>query len=227
MFFDNLKNIIEIYTLVLTRSKLSSRYSGEYIKFGNDENNLYRIVSHENGTGTKIVSAEPLKSTGTFITMNFGSNAIFSSTNIVGSFFFFFYLTNYIDSSYSDMIEDSTTWYLGIVGSGSSYSYKNAKYTDESGTATTSNVVEAKVGLLRFGELMSGQFDRYGNNTYYWTLTPYSSLFVRYVSFNGSVSNDSPSSSSYSVQPSMNLKSNVVITGGDGTKNNPFTVALQ
>ena len=211
----------------LSGTKLSSRYSGEYIKFGNDENNLYRIVSHENGTGTKIVSAEPLKSTGTFITMNFGSNAIFSSTNIVGSFLNGEYLTNYIDSSYSDMIEDSTTWYLGIVGSGSSYSYKNAKYTDESGTATTSNVVEAKVGLLRFGELMSGQFDRYDSNTYYWTLTPYSSLFVRYISFNGNASNDSPSSSSYGVQPSMNLKSNVVITGGDGTKNNPFTVALQ
>ena len=63
----------------LSGTPLSSRYSGEYIKFGNDENNLYRIVSHENGTGTKIVSAEPLKSSGKFITMNFGSNATFSS----------------------------------------------------------------------------------------------------------------------------------------------------
>ena len=48
----------------LSGAVLSSRYSGEYIKFGNDENNLYRIVSHENGTGTKITSAEPLKSSG-------------------------------------------------------------------------------------------------------------------------------------------------------------------
>ena len=48
----------------LSGTVLSSRYSGEYIKFGNDENNLYRIVSHENGTGTKITSAEPLKEDG-------------------------------------------------------------------------------------------------------------------------------------------------------------------
>ena len=40
---------------------LSTRYNGEYISFGTGENNLYRIVSHENGTGTKITSAIPLK----------------------------------------------------------------------------------------------------------------------------------------------------------------------
>ena len=31
----------------LSGAVLSSRYSGEYIKFGTDENNLYRIVSHK------------------------------------------------------------------------------------------------------------------------------------------------------------------------------------
>ena len=211
----------------LSGTVLSSRYSGEYIKFGNDENNLYRIVSHENGTGTKITSAEPLKSTGTFITMNFGSNTTFSSSNTVGSFLNGEYLTNYVDSTYIDMIEDSTTWYLGTVGSGSSYSYKNAKYTDASGTAITSNVAEAKVGLLRFGELMAGQFDRYGNNTYYWTLTPYSSSKVRYVNNYGNASSRSPSDNSSGVRPSVNLKSNVVITDGDGTKEHPFEIALQ
>ena len=210
----------------LSGAVLSSRYSGEYIKFGNDENNLYRIVSHENGTGTKIVSAEPLKSSGEFITMNFGSNATFSSSNTVGTFLNGDYLTSYVDSSYSNMIEDSTTWYLGTVGSGSSYSYKNAKYTDASGTAITSNVAEAKVGLLRFGELMSGQFDRYGNNTYYWTLTPYSSSRVRFVYDYGSANNNSPSSISIGVRPSVNLKSNVQIINGDGTLNSPFEIQL-
>ena len=210
----------------LSGTVLSSRYSGEYIKFGNDENNLYRIVSHENGTGTKITSAEPLKSTGTFITMNFGSNSTFSSTNTIGTFLNGEYLTNYVDSTYIDMIEDSTTWYLGTVGSGSSYSYKNAKYTDAIGTAITSNVAEAKVGLLRFGELMAGQFDRYGNNTYYWTLTPYSSSNVRYVNLNGNASSYSPSSTSNGVRPSVNLKSSVRIVDGDGTLNSPFEIQL-
>ena len=206
----------------LSGTLLSSRYSGEYIRFGNDENNLYRIVSHENGTGTKIVSAEPLKSSGEFIESAFGSNVTFSSTNTIGTFLNGEYLTSYIDSTYSNMIEESSTWYLGTIGSGTSY--KLAKYTDTSMTSTTSSTTNAKVGLLRMGELMSGQFDRYDNNTYYWTLTPYSASNVRYVYSSGNVSNISPSDA-YGVRPSMNLKSNVRIVNGDGTLNSPFELS--
>ena len=73
---------------------------------------------------------------------------------------------------------------------------------------------------------MSGQFDRYGNNTDYWTLTPYSTSSVRYVNNDGNASSRSPSSRSLGVRPSINLKSNVVIIGGDGTKDNPFTLSV-
>ena len=215
----------------LSGSLLSSRYSGEYIRFGTGENNLYRIVSHENGTGTKITSAEPLKRSGIFITSAFGSNTTFSSTNTIGTFLNGDYLTSYVDSTYGNMIEDNTIWYLGTVGEG--ISYKLAKYTDTSmsGYATSTN---AKVGLLRFGELMAGQFERYtvkgGNSgtrltTYYWTLNPYSMSNVFYVFSSGNASNDSPSFAN-GVRPSLNLKSNVQITGGDGTKQNPFTITI-
>ena len=207
----------------LSGTVLSSRYSGEYIKFGNDENNLYRIVSHENGTGTKIVSAEPLKNSGTFIESTFGSNTIFSSSNTVGSFLNGEYLTNYVDSTYIDMIEDSTTWYLGTVGSGTSY--KLAKYTDTNMSSTTSSTIDAKVGLLRFGELMAGQFDRNENNTNYWTLTPYNTSYVRDVDNNGNAYYFNPTNVSV-VRPSINLKSNVQITSGTGTKSDPFVLAL-
>ena len=207
----------------LSGTALSSRYSGEYIRFGNDENNLYRIVSHETDGLTKITSAEPLKSSGEFIESAFGSNTTFSSTNTIGAFLNGDYLINYVDSTYSDMIEDSTTWYLGTVGNGTSY--KLAKYTDNNMTSTTSTTTEAKVGLLRLGELMAGQFDRYGNNTYYWTLTPYSTSNVRSVIYDGNASNDS-SSSANGVRPSINLKSNVQIVNGDGTLNSPFEIQL-
>ena len=87
----------------------------------------------------------------------------------------------------------------------------------------TSTTTEAKVGLLRFGELMSGQFDRYGNNTYYWTLTPYSSSIVRYVDYDGYAHYRNPSRAT-GVRPSINLKSNVQITSGTGTKSDPFVL---
>ena len=121
------------------------------------------------------------------------------------------------------MIEDSTTWYLGRVGDGASY--KLAKYTDTnmSGYATST---ESKVGLLRFGELMAGQFDRYGNNTSYWTLTPYSTSDVRHVYRYGDASSSFPTNAN-GVRPSINLKSNVQIINGDGTLNSPFELSGQ
>ncbi len=210
----------------LSGTLLSSRYSGEYIRFGSGENNLYRIVSHENGSGTKIVSAEPLKSEGTFVTNAFGSNATFSSTNTIGTFLNNDYLNTgngYLTDEDIAMIEDATTWYLGTAGSGASY--KLAKYTNTTDNILTSSTTTAKVGLLRLGELMAGQFDRYGNNTYYWTITPYSASYVWSVYSTGNAASYNPSTV-YGVRPSINLKSNVQIVNGDGTLNSPFEIQL-
>ena len=207
----------------LSGTLLSSRYSGEYIKFGNDENNLYRIVSHENETGTKVTSDEPLRSSGTFIISALG-DVNYSNTTTMGTYLNSEYLTNYVDSQYSEMIEDSTIWYLGTVGSG--VSYKLAKYIDENETTTTSSTTVAKVGLLRMGELMAGQFDIYVNNISYWILSPYSTSYGRNIqNYGGTGANNYLDE--YAIKPSINLKSNVVITGGDGTKERPFTLALQ
>ena len=122
------------------------------------------------------------------------------------------------------MIEDSTIWYLGTVGGGASY--KLAKYVDINMSSTTTSTASAKVGLLRMGELMSGQFDRYGNNTVYWTLTPFSSSNVLYVNRNGYADNYNSPSTARGVRPSVNLKSNVQIVNGDGTLNSPFEIQL-
>ena len=212
----------------LSGTLLNTRYSGEYIRFGNDENNLYRIVSHENGAGTKIVSEKPLKSSGTFITSAFGSSSSevnYSTDNVIGTFLNGEYLTSYVDSAYSKMIEDNTTWYLGTVAS--SRSYKLAKYTDTTGATLTSSTTTAKVGLLRLGELMAGQFDRSANNASYWLLTPYSTSNVYSVIKYGSTGNPSPDvADEYGVRPSLNLKSNVKITSGTGTKTDPFTLSI-
>ena len=35
------------------------------------------------------------------------------------------------------------------------------------------------------------------------------------------------STTSYGVKPAMNLKASVIITSGDGTKNNPFELSVQ
>ena len=207
----------------LQETLLPSRYSGEYVLFGNDENNLYRIVSHENGSLTKIVIEKPLKNSGKFIERAFGSDSTFSSSNTIGSFLNGDYLINYVDSKYLNMIEDNTTWYLGTVGDG--ISYKLAKYTNTTDNILTSSTANAKVGLLRLGELMSGQFDRFGYNRSYWTLTPYNSDIIS-VDAHGNrrilgVRNVD------GIRPSLNLKSKVIITSGNGTLQNPFQITLK
>ena len=207
----------------LLGTNLNTRYSGEYIRFGNNENNLYRIVSHETEGLTKITSAEPLKNSGNFTTSTFGTNPIFSSTNNVGTFLNGDYLANYVDSSYSSMIEDNTTWYLGIVSTG--MNYKLAKYADiEMGNLTT-NTTMAKVGILRLGELMAGQFDNYVNNTGYWLITPFSSYYALTAGNIGSATNVGVWSSN-GIKPAFNLKENVIITSGEGTLQNPFQIEL-
>ena len=210
-----------------TGKLLSTRYSGEYISFGTGENNLYRIVSHENGTGTKITSAIPLKDNGSYKKLTFGSNVTFSKDNKIGTFLNGDYLTSgtYLTSDQVNMIEDNTTWYLGTVGEGTNY--KLAKYQDKTGSNLTTSTTTAKIGLLRIGELMAGQFDKSDNNTNYWTLTPDSTSHVCYV-YNYGSSDNYYSYWSYmlSSRPSMNLKSNVVITGGKGTKEEPFSIKL-
>ena len=213
----------------LSGTLLSSRYSGEYIRFGTGENNLYRIVSHENGTGTKITSAEPLKSGETFVESAFDSNrnVNYSSSNTIGTFLNNDYLNTgngYLTDEDIAMIEDATTWYLGNVGSG--VSYKLAKYTNTTDNILTSSTTTAKVGLLRLGELMAGQFDRNGNNTYYWTITPCSASGVWSVHTYGNALNIRNSSVARGVRPSINLKSNVQIVNGDGTLNSPFEIQL-
>ena len=207
-----------------TGALLSTRYSGEYISFGTGENNLYRIVSHENGTGTKITSAIPLKESSSYKSIKFGSNVTFTKDNTIGTFLNGAYLTSstYLTSDQVNMIEDNTTWYLGTVGSGTNY--KLAKYQDATSSSLTTSTTTAQIGLLRMGELMAGQFDKSGNNTDYWTLTPLDASNVRYVDDSGYSYYDSPTYS-YGSRPSMNLKSTVKIVSGTGIKSDPFTIS--
>ena len=211
----------------LSGTLLSSRYSGEYIEFGVGENNQYRIVSHENGTGTKIIAVKPLvTNTGSNVLSQFNNSSfatgaiLFSSTNVIGSFLNNDYLNpdnGYLTQEQVNMIEENTTWYLGRVSDGENYKF--AKYASATDDTYTTNVTTATVGLPRVGELVkvSGAS---------WTLTPYLDYqLVQTINVYSLLGQDV--TMRWNVQPSLNLKSNVIITGGDGTKNNPFALALQ
>ena len=201
---------------------LNTRYSGEYIRFGNDENNLYRIVSHETEGLTKITSSDVLKNK-TIAFNSSNSNINYSSTNTIGAFLNGEYLTNYVGNDYINMIEENTTWYLGTVPIGSGYIL--AKYQDKTMNVLTTNITNASVGLLRYGELMSGKFNiNNNNNMTYWLLTK-SGFRVYRIVYDGGAG-DTNATGNQAVKPSLNVKQNVIITGGTGLKNDPFTLEL-
>ena len=66
------------------------------------------------------------------------------------------------------------------------------------------------------------------NNDYQWTLTPYSrdigNIFLVYPS--GYVNSDGRADDLFGVRPSVYLTSNVGISGGDGTMNNPYILKV-
>ncbi len=206
---------------------LSTRYSGEYINFGLGENSLYRIVSHETLGHIKITSATPLKEKGEFDYMAFDANlSVNYSANItMGSFLNNEFLTSlkFISEDHINMIEDSYEWYLGTV----SYSDnpKFAKYSDNEGKILTFDKTTAKIGMLRLGELLASQQNYHENNFSFRLITPFDKTQIRDIGAAGDSYYDSPSVLR-GMRPTMNLKSNVVITSGDGTKNNPFEVKL-
>ena len=129
----------------------------------------------------------------------------------------------YLTNENIEMIDDRTTWYLGFFNL---FSYKYAKYTND-------NMLEyapghdAKVGLLRYGELMAGQFDINENNTDYWTLTTHysSSRDVTYITKDSHILGGTIADT-LGIKPALNLKQNVIITGGLGTKEQPFELEL-
>ena len=215
----------------LEGAKLNTRYSGEYIRFGTDDNNLYRIVSHETEGLTKVVSYNALKKDGNYVTMLFNNDSYidYSTDTTIGSFLNGEFLTSgyYLTSDQVNMIEENTTWYLGVVPSLGSY--RLAKYKDITMSSLTSKTTNAKIGLLRYGELMAGQFHALASGKSNWLITRYTYNGNAYYIGNrgGPGTYENQWATGVGVKPVFTLKENVIITGGDGTLQNPFTVDLQ
>ena len=72
----------------------------------------------------------------------------------------------------------------------------------------------------------SQQGDDYNSSIDMWLLTP-DNTAIRICKYSNRMESTSINDSNTVARPSFFLKSNVVITGGNGTKNNPFTITLK
>ena len=204
---------------------LNTRSSGEYVKFNNE---LYRIVSIENNI-TKINKNDYVRDTSNnVLTKQFSTSVTYGGGT--SDDYWDYYLNNTwynsLDPSYQNMIVEST-YYIGTSG----YNYKKAICATASNTVTTKDCEKTTstwtglVGLPGYGEMFaSQQGSGYSTSSDMWLMNSYDTSYVWLVFDNG-CGNNYIASPTGGGRPSINLKSNIKITGGNGTKDNPFEIS--
>ena len=215
----------------ISTTLLNTRTVGEYVVFDEDGDSstkeLYRIVGIEDGK-TKLNKNDYIKSGTTSLSKKFSTSTTYGSGT--SDDYWDYYLNNtWYNSLASISMLDKGTYYIKAM----SGSYKNSLCNTNNTTETTKNCVKTTsiwnsgyVGLPRYGEMFaSQQGNGYGSSSGIWLITPYGSSSVWDVGNGGDAGSFNPSNT-YGARPSINLKSNIVITGGSGTKTDPFTIAL-
>ena len=206
---------------------LNTRSSGEYVKFNNE---LYRIVGIKNEI-IKINKNDYVRDTSNNVLKKKFSTSITYGGGTTDDYWDY-YLNNTwynaLDPSYQNMIVEST-YYIG-TNTGST-GYKASICATASNTVATKDCEKTTstwiglVGLPRYGEMFASQQESgYSSSSAMWLMNPYSTSYVWNVYNDGSGNSYSPSNSSGG-RPSINLKSNIKITGGNGTKDNPFEIS--
>ena len=202
--------------------------SGEYVMFAGRK---YRVVDKDSNGNTKLILdgyyEEP---SGTIYSMSYGSNNTFSTTTGIGQKLngdVLNWITNNSESEKSKLVINYT-WYQNNFDYGQSYS---VSLNEESPTRS----IQATVGLIRIGEMLSSQSSSiltngyqdtssYNNANTYWTMTPYTSgSSAWYVSFNGSAGSNAVSIAD-GLRAVIVVNSDVTITGGNGTWSNPYQI---
>ena len=192
--------------------------SGEYVKL---EGKTYRVVSKETD-GVKLILD------GYYDTnVAYGSNNTFKTTTGIGAILNGEVLT-WLGLNNSTKIKDAI-WYQGTeMNIGATY---KTPLTEEEGTG-----ISAKVGLIRIGEMLSGQSSTIltknytttsseNNTQHYWTLTKYvEAAWAWNVYSIGYTSYINGSNKAYAVRPVIVVDSTLPINGGTGTWNNPYEI---
>ena len=219
---------------VIDTTLLNTRTVGEYVVFDEDGDSstkeLYRIVSVEDEK-VKLNKNDYIKNGTTAITKKFSINTTYGSGD--SNEYWDYYLNNiWYNSLASISMLDKGRYYIKETLPGSSY--KNSLCNTNNTTETTKDCVKTTdiwngyVGLSRYGEMFASQQDEgYNSSSSIWLITPSASINVWSIHDYGNGSSSNHSSDVHAARPSIYLKSNVVITGGTGTKSNPFEIALK
>ena len=190
--------------------------SGEYVKFAGKN---YRVVS-VNGINIKMILDE-------YYTTNLAYGT--TCTLCTNSDVFNWLVAG--DTNYASKLLN-TTWYQG------------ANWTDgdyKTNLNSTANSYTGYMGLIRVGEMLSGQSETIlnpvvggtrtansnsnSNAKNYWTATPYGTYSAWFVfDYGGDISYNNGVASARGVRPLLNVNSATTILRGNGTPNSPYEI---
>lgn len=197
---------------------------GEYITL---DGKTYRVVGINSDGSTKIILDTYYKISGVdYINSAYGTNNTFSLDSGIGKLLNNDVL-NYLVSENSKIVTNAS-WYQNNLASGGSYEISLEE-------TNPTRKIEATVGLIRIGEMLSSQSETmlsinhaYANDSVraknYWTMTPYTSNTYSYIISNNGTASYAVTTGTQYVRPVINIKSNVKITSGSGTYNNPYKI---
>ena len=201
--------------------------SGEYVLFAGKK---YRVVDKDSNGNTKLILDGYYEEDGSIFEMKYGDNNTFSTTTGIGQKLngdVLNWLTNNNDTEKGKLVSDYT-WYQNNFDYGQSYAIS---LNEENPTRTTS----ATVGLIRVGEMLSGQSSSIltkgytatssdNNASIYWTMTPgTSSSSAWYMGYHGDVYYASVTGT-LGVRAVIVVNSDVTITSGNGTWSSPYEI---
>ena len=204
--------------------------SGEYVLFAGRK---YRVVDKDSNGNTKLILDGYYEEDGNIFEIKYNETSTneFSTTTGIGQKLngdVLNWLVQESDTTNRDKLVSNYTWYQNNFGFGQSHTIS---LNEENPTRS----IQATVGLIRVGEMLSSQSSSiltngyqdtssYNNANWYWTMTPHTLSSRAWVVSENGFSNSDSVSNSVGLRAVIVVNSDVTITGGNGTWSNPYQI---
>src|SRR5574344_2532345 len=216
-------------TTDITGNLVDKATSGEYVKLADK---TYRVVNKEANGVKLILDGYYQATTGTNTDITYGSNNTFSTTSGIGQTLnttVLEWLIPSTDTTNRSKLVTNYSWYQNTFTYGDNYTVSlNAR--------SPTRTMQATVGLIRIGEMLSGQSytiltkngtvaSSWNNASLYWTLNSYTgdASYAWDVNDYGD-SNNNDVSFTTGARPVIVVNSTSSITSGNGTPSSPYQI---
>ncbi len=192
---------------------------------------LWRITAVNTDGTMKMITDDQISAISYGSDVNFYDISKKDDTTYTGSYMYQWLNEDFLDTlyNYQNIIVEDSTWNI-TNSNASNYGAISSKLPETTLINNESIDKNTPVGLLNSYEYYlsyknTSSGSGYLNVGYLWRLlNSYSSSNVWSVNFIGTAGSSVPSNA-HGTRPSINLKSNIQLLGGSGTKDDPYTIS--